>query len=117
MQITNPIDSVYSPTNLRLEVVEIGPWDMDAVDSISFNPGLVIANVIAASAFILNDVGTAVYPLNMCTGSADTTPQGGIQLIAAANCMLHRLVGGRFDDLDFDDAVMNRGYMLVQGFG
>lgn len=94
------------------KIVDIGPWDMDTNVTTSVEHGLPDHTKIrAVSAVIVDDVGN-VRPLNRVSIPAGVV-QGGVVDWNASDITLLRLTGGDFDNLNHDDAVMNRGHVLI----
>lgn len=88
-------------------VLDIGAWDMDATASLNVAHGL-SANEFASIedvAVLIDDDGvTLKTPLN----------QDGSFSVDATNVMLARNGGGLFDAVAYDDAVQNRGKIVIK---
>jgi hypothetical protein len=60
---------------------------------------------------ILDDAGTSIRKLD---GNFDGVNfNGGIDDISALSIVLQRFTTGIFDDPEYDDAVINRGYLTI----
>jgi hypothetical protein len=90
---------------VKRKIVQIGAWNMDSTATASVAHGLPdnlkIRNV---AVMILNDDLTAVIPF---------VPQGNVTGVTATDVLLNRDAAGQFDDVAFNDALMNRGFILI----
>ncbi len=97
--------------------IPIGVWDMDADEIITVNHGtLLTETILGGHATIYRDDDAGPYPLDY--PESDGTVGGGIQIFTneagdPGNIKLRRTTGGNFDSANFDDGVMNRGYIIV----
>lgn len=97
--------------SLRVKKLDIGAWNMDANDGATKAHGLSVANIVDIQVMIRNDADTQHIPLkyiNYSTGAGD-----GTFYADATNIYMYRRTGGTFDDANHDDAVLNRGYILI----
>ena len=92
---------------VKTKIIEIGAWDMDA----SATPGAIlhgiasIDDIRSVDAFIINDNNTERYQF----------APGAVSLFATStDIVLNRENAGFFDSTDFNNAVMNRGYVIVK---
>jgi hypothetical protein len=89
---------------------------MDALDtkSVSHSLGAAYLNVIAMSAFIFDDTGLNYMPLDKFFNGADPNLRsGGVISINNLVVSLGRRDGGPYDNVGYNDAVMNRGRVFV----
>lgn len=103
-------------SKVHCKKISIGIWNMDADESVLIPHGLGAnyLNIINCFVAILNDVSSVIYPLYYFQDVADPSLlNGGIQSIGAGGITLMRRVGGSFDNANFDDGAMNRGYIHV----
>jgi hypothetical protein len=100
---------------LKIKVIDIGDWDMDATGSINVAHGLgaSFSNIRSVSVMIRNDSGSQIYPFNAGVNLTDTTPQGTIAQISNPNINLARLGTGIFNSTDFDATSYNRGWITI----
>jgi hypothetical protein len=97
-------------SNLKVKVVEIGDWDMDATATINVAHGLTYAKIRFATASIRNDGDTDVYMLAYT--SAAGSLGGGVSW-DNTNIALTRDSGGFFDNVVFDATSYNRGWITI----
>lgn len=98
------------PSPLLTIVEPIGPWNMVATFSVMVFFRLSYGQIRQVYATIYNDFMNFEYPLGYSRGFA--TLGGDIEWDGWQVSLLRR-AGGFFDDTDFDDAVMNRGFVTV----
>lgn len=98
---------------IKYTIVNIGVWNMDSTTTKTVAHGLPdISKIRNISVQILNDAGTINIPLtNLGSGAANIS---GISNVDATNISLYRFTTGIFDSADYDDAVMNRGFILIE---
>ena len=99
------------PDPLQTKVIPIGNWDMDATPSVSIAHGLTLANIRKVFVGIINDAGTAVYPI--CYAATLPNAEGCVY-VDGTNVVMTRRGAGFFDHVDFDTAVYNRGFITVE---
>jgi hypothetical protein len=90
--------------------INIGPWNMDAndyPDSTFLNVDF--TKIFSAQAWILNDALNSCLPLVMAASGGNT----GIIGIYPTYFIVQRFIGSIFDSTNYNDAVMNRGYVIV----
>lgn len=100
------------PNPLQTKVIPIGVWDMDSTSQVSIAHGLTFADIRKASAFVYDDTSTVAIPLD-----SDYTLLGvteGKVVWNATDIVLTRINAGYFDTVNYDDAVMNRGFIVVE---
>jgi hypothetical protein len=98
---------------LKIDVIEIGDWNMDATASVSVAHGIGAAEKIrSVSVVIRNDIeGGLRYNLSwMDFGSA---VQGAVELFDDTSVQLSRLSAGSFDNTNFDSTSYNRGWITI----
>lgn len=102
---------------LLYTVVNIGAWNMPALGAITLAAIPVTATkIISMTGVIFADDLQNVYPIGMTiTAVAGGDPDSGLRLgsVGAGRITINRRGGGFFDNTNFDDAVMNRGYVFV----
>jgi len=81
-----------------------GEWNMDTTGFLNVAHGLTLANIRAVSCHILNNAGTALYPLNFndMAGLED-----GKWSVDATNVTMTRRAGSDFDNAVFNAATYN----------
>lgn len=111
--------TVYNGTNSPEEgdtvfhkTVNIGPWDMDASNSVSVAHGLDFTKIVSIDVHIFNNDADALFSLAAGNPGPGSDPAGA-WFAGTLNINLFRTAGGYFDSLDFNDAVMNRGRILI----
>lgn len=106
-----------SDVYIRKVRYEIGAWNMDANAQATVSvkgAGAEIPLIRSIKAIIQNDASTAFYVLYAFV--AGGTIDGGISILTPATGLitLDRTFGGVFDSVNFDDAVMNRGWIIIE---
>lgn len=98
---------------IRAKIIDIGVWDMDATTDVDVVHGLTFANIRTVEATIIRDDSTWLFPLSCCNTPVAVDRQGGVYGWDATIVRLFRLSGGKFDHVDYNDGVMNRGYITI----
>lgn len=120
MDINNPpayVPYLLSVDNelLRIKRLDIGPWDMDT-DSVILVPhglGSDWTKAFPAGMMISNDADTLHFPLPTTDYGVIKGMNAYIMYIDNTNVWLGRVPTGQFDNTNYNDAVMNRGYILL----
>ena len=114
-QLYTAIAALFTAANggVKTKKLDMGVWDMDATASINVAHGLTLSKIVGiAEPIVFADSGLAAYSVpNIETGglSADLY----VDFIDATNIGLVRVAGKAFDGVDFNDAAMNRGHIVV----
>jgi hypothetical protein len=108
-ELETEIDSIISTVNY----IEIGAWNMDSTASKDVSYTVPTGyTLIGYKAFILNDAGTL-----LCNGlqsqGFNTIPLVCTHAISLDKFTVTRNESDFFDSTDFNDAVMNRGYIVL----
>jgi hypothetical protein len=88
--------------------IALGPWNMDSTSSISIAHGQIAKEAIrSVQATIFNDAGDTLYSFSNNTG--------GWFMWNDVNVILEREAGPAtlFDNTEFNDAVIDRGFLLI----
>lgn len=96
---------------LKTAVYEIGPWNMDSTSAANVNHNLTISKIVGMQCIIINDARTNLIPL--VTTLAWNTVEGRMDILNTS-IQISRRTGGQFDNANFDDGVLNRGYIILQ---
>ena len=114
-------DNVFYLPNGEQELaqqrIQIGPWNMSAVDDIFLPHAIPRANIRSVFTTIRNDDGTFWYNIYHMNGENAIAPAGGNISMSDSSIGLVRINGGFFDSADFDataGSVINRGFCTVQ---
>ena len=91
-------------------VVDIGVWDMDTDDTVGVAHSITLSKIRSIQAYIYNDGQTLLEELS---GTGTTGDLGGM-VITGSSATLRRTTGGRFDNGIYDDAVQNRGFLIIK---
>jgi hypothetical protein len=121
MQITNPPQSVPYITTIGLQkievqVLDIGPWNMDLATDVGVAHGLGArwVNIIGVQAWIRDDADTVWYPLHRFVNSGGVgNIEGGISYINNTEIDLQRRTGGTFDFVTYDGVGISRGKVII----
>lgn len=106
----------------RVKKIDIGPWDMDTDPGVSIVIGLTDAQcskIVEMQAIVFDDSGKRIRRISTvydATGLASGNITvfldpfaGGPDAVAS----ITRVTGGIFDSTDYNDAVINRGYIYI----
>jgi hypothetical protein len=99
--------------NIKCKVVDIGVWNMVTTANVAIAHGLTLANIVSANGVIIADSLAEHFPVSVFSSSIHVESDVGFLSIGATNISLVRKTGGFFDSANFDDAVMNRGYINI----
>jgi hypothetical protein len=103
---------------LRRKVINIGSWDMDSTSSLNVAHGISDwTKIRSASAFIIKDIG-GIYE-SLYNYSPGLSNSGGSSYIGwnSTNILLARIDGGFFDNANYNDTLINRGYIIIEYLG
>lgn len=89
--------------------VEIGAWDIDALQTATVTHGLILSDIIDVSAWILNDVGTSKHNLEI-TEALGISSRGGIVL---GSTLIVLTADTFYDSTDYDSTAINRGTLVI----
>ena len=105
------IDAGNNGVFLKTKVIDIGDWNMDTTATKDVAHGLTLSSVRSVEAYIRNDDGTFVDPLNFSNASGSANGRG---VAGTTNVNLERLAGGDFDNTNFDATSYNRGWIIIR---
>lgn len=116
MEIFNPLilDHIkeLNGSITRLAIAEIGGWNMDSTGfkTVSYPSGVSLSKIVNIQVLVEHDTNGSKYLLNY-----DNTVGAihGYWTAISSNIVLYRTTAGYFDDPDFDDSTMNRGYVNI----
>ena len=95
------------------KVVELGVWDMDALAALFPAHGIAdFTKIRAIKVVVRDDAGTTYLPLDsyQFTGGIN---DGGVDNYGGATVTLRRSDTGNFNNANYNDGVINRGYMTI----
>jgi len=99
---------------VRCRRYNIGTWNMDVYTTVNVAWSWAdVTKILSVDVMILNDNGEYLYPLCALTDNTTGKCCGGISMIAPTFIGLFRTDSMLFDSANFNDAVMNRGYIYV----
>jgi len=103
-----------SETDIKFKSIEIGAWDMDKIDGKTVNHGLTASKIRSVSVIIVNDGGTRWININYANyeESGDYLPAGYVAY-DNTKISLYRFYQYTFDNTNFDNSTMNRGWITV----
>jgi len=104
-----------NPPVVKFKVVNIGPWDMDTTSAVNVAHGIADFSKIRMVQILINRDDSAQYAsleIRNPSTFADSGPAGTF-FIQPTNMVLQRSSGGLFDATQFNDAVMNRGFVTI----
>lgn len=94
---------------LRVKIIDIGDWDMDATGGVGIAHGLTQANIRSIQVVVRDDGGSLLYPLDYDLGAGAS----GRYLIASTNVNLTRATSGAFDSTNYNSTSYNRGWITI----
>ncbi len=98
---------------LYFKVIEIGPWNMDAVGLVNIAHGLTTNNIRTIDVLIIPDIGAlGDVRRSISIASAPGTVAGRWELFGG-DVRINRFDAGWFDTADYNDGVMNRGFITI----
>lgn len=98
---------------LKYLLIDIGSWDMDALDNLDITiPDTNIADIVACTVLISQDGGGNKRELTGWDASLGQS-MGYFTLTGNLVVRLFRIDGGFFDSLSFNDSVINRGTVIL----
>jgi len=99
---------------LQKKIIEIGSWNMDALDTVDVAHGLSdITKIRNATVMIFNDGITGTQPINSIN-ALGVINGGSIEVVNVTNVRLRRVSGGLFDNIIYDDGSINRGHITIE---
>lgn len=107
-RMVTPYGLAAKDGGLITKFINIGVWNMDSTALKSVAHGLTFAKIRSAKAFVYDD--TSSYCKDVLSGDNANNP--GSVSWDSTNINLYR--GSLFDTTDFNDAVMNRGFIIIQ---
>lgn len=110
---------VYNGTNAPAggdtvfhKTIDIGSWDMDAINLVTVPHGLNFTKIVSVDVHVYHNDGDALFSLAAGNPGPGSDPAGG-WYAGPLNINLFRTSGGYFDSLEYNDAIMNRGKILI----
>lgn len=118
VEAVGAVRELASGVDIRMAVIEIGDWNMDADATLSVNSALIAFSAIrAVDVIVRNDSGFSLYPLAQkldgsgnSAGSFGVTDAGGDVVTYA----LVRTAGSTFDAPAFSTTSYNRGWITIR---
>ena len=98
-------------TLYKTRILNLGAWDMSTSPGLDIAHGLTFSKIISAQCMIINDTSTRVTTLDGF--EKDTSLHKGNLDIEVSNLRLRRIGGGYFSNINYDDSVMNRGFIVI----
>ena len=105
------IVEVGASAELKIKIINIGNWDMDATVNIQVVHGLTRDDIRQISVVVRDDAAEDYYPLDY-SDVARANLEGAFY-INQTQVQLFRRVGGIFDHVDFDETPYNRGWITI----
>jgi hypothetical protein len=100
----------FQDTVPKTKRIAIGNWNMDSTASKNVAHGMADhSRILSVSVMIISDNSASITELT--TNASTLSPAGGNILIDATQFQLSRITGGMYDDVAYDTAVFNRGYV------
>ena len=124
--LTTELDVVYGDRLLTrtqgqivTKVIDIGAWNMSTYATKTVNistlheGSFLISQIVGIRAYVYSDDSNLISrPLNSFKDGVETW-NGGVASHDTADVILRRTTGGDFNSTSYNNAVMNRGYLLV----
>lgn len=102
----------FRPFSLTLIKMDIGSWDMKTYPTKDVIHNLDFSNIVHVDATIRNDVGGLKSRIDWINGGTGIT-QGNVSSWDANRIYLNRLNNGSYDLPEYDDATINRGWLII----
>ena len=111
---TNSIVEQKELNNLKIKILEIGDWDIDATTTINVAHGLTKANIRTVMVTIRFDADGDRLPLEWNgLNDPNSGKTGGRWSLDATNVILYRFEDGVFNGAGFDSTSYNRGWITI----
>src|SRR3990167_6642466 len=107
----NPNLNAEQHNGLKVKVLNIGDWDMDATSSVAVAHGLTMVNIRGISVLIIDDASGNIQSLDIADSSYPNV--NGNWRLDATNINLYRLALGYYDTVGFDSTSFNRGWITI----
>lgn len=104
-------ETVASQGGLKRKVIDIGDWNMDTTLGVSVAHGLDATKIRNVSVIIRNDSDT--FRSNLIEDPNGLFVVSGNIGIDNTNIVLSRLGGGGYDDIAYNSAPFNRGFIVI----
>lgn len=107
--------TVSNPNKVIKKVIPIGNWNMNTTAGVNITHGISDSTkIVSVSVSIISDnsgvVSDLAKPLD------NVTPVAGGYFASATLILLTRVTGGYYDQVAYDTAVFNRGYVTIEYF-
>ncbi len=107
--------AVMNPDKVITKVIPIGNWDMNATASVNITHGIADSTkILSVAVSIISDNSGVVSDL--AKSIDNVTAPGGGYFASSTLILLTRVAGGYYDQVAYDTAVFNRGYVTIQYF-
>jgi len=113
--LNGPADSVVDQNGgdtIKFHIEDIGNWDMDTTGTVLLTHGIDYTKIVSVDVFIRNDTGLIIK--NLSHTDLSGAIGGHFEILASYQITLVRNIGGPFDNIDYDTAVYNRGWITIR---
>ena len=107
--VTGGIDIGNTGTTLKCTVLNINTWNMDSTANVNIPHGLTASKIRDVHVIIIQDGGSNFWPINYFDGTGTLGSVG----YDSTTVNLNRTSGVGFDGANFNDTVINRGYITI----
>ncbi len=109
------IAEVGASKEIKLKVLEIGDWDMDATAEVDVAHGLTYANIRSITGILRADSDVSPAHAHMIPDHDETTGRTEIHFheVNATNVHIHRHNSSEFNGADYDETSYNRGWLVI----
>lgn len=105
--------TVSNPNQLITKTIAIGNWNMDSTAGVNITHGISDSTkIVSVAVSIISDNSGVVSDL--AKPIDNVTAAGGGYFASATQILLTRVAGGYYDQVAYDTAVFNRGYVTIQ---
>jgi len=94
---------------IKVKVINIGDWNMDATAYVDVAHGLTKANIRSIATVIRRDDDNELYPISYSGGGF----VAGYDFVSTTIIRLVRVADRQFDNTAFDSTSFNRGYITI----
>lgn len=109
--ISQPAPAIITQVGsvLKIGKVAIGSWNMDLDDSKTVDIVIAVSKLLSIHTVILDDAQTLRMPIDWTIDTG--LVGGGVSGLSGTTVELTRITSGLFDNANYNDTGVNRGYI------
>ena len=97
----------------RTKILDIGPWNCDAVFSINVEHGLTFTDIFSITGYIRSDNNMFHFPISNYESGLGGAMDISILNWFGLSVTVHARFGGSFDNAGFSSVAFNRGKLFI----